>query len=89
MLDYYFNAGIKVREIALHFSRWSDTSLIIVVVCQINDCQQNRTRFSQACMTTTMQWIIVVHVGVEVGDGVEAEDHGGHHAPEYCCSRWR
>ncbi len=22
--------------------------------------------------------IIVVHVGVEVGDGVEAEDHGGH-----------
>ncbi len=33
--------------------------------------------------------IIVVNVGVEVGDGVEAEDHGGHHAPDYCCSRWR
>jgi hypothetical protein len=25
-----------------------------------------------------MHLIIVVHVGVEVGDGVEAEDHGGH-----------
>jgi hypothetical protein len=29
-------------------------------------------------MTTKMHLIIVVHVGVEVGDGVEAEDHGGH-----------
>ncbi len=26
-----------------------------------------------------MHLIIVVHVGVKVGDSVEAEDYGGHH----------
>jgi hypothetical protein len=36
-----------------------------------------------------MHLIIVIHVGVEVGDGVEANDYRGHHAPDYCCSRWR
>ncbi len=36
-----------------------------------------------------MHLIIDVQVDVEVGDGVEAEDQRGHHAPDYCCSHWR
>jgi hypothetical protein len=32
-----------------------------------------------------MYLIFVVHVGVEVGDGVEAQVHRGHQAHDYCC----
>jgi hypothetical protein len=36
-----------------------------------------------------MHLSIVVHVGVEVGDCVEAKNQRGIHAPDYCYSRWR
>jgi hypothetical protein len=38
-----------------------------------------KPRFIEAIM----HLIIVVHVGIEVGDGVEAENHRGHHEPDY------
>jgi hypothetical protein len=43
------------------------------------------TALNPRIIDVIMHLIIVVHVGVKVGDGVEAEDHGGHLAPDYCC----
>jgi hypothetical protein len=36
------------------------------------------TALKPRIMEVIMHLIIVIHVGVEVGDGVEAKDHGGH-----------
>jgi hypothetical protein len=37
------------------------------------------TALKPRIMEAIMHLIIVVHVGVKVGDSVEAEDYGGHH----------
>ncbi len=74
------------------------TRLIITVLLHLRIETDNKTvrvegtfhtHCTESCMTTKKHLIIVVQVGVEVGDGIEAEDHRGHHSPDYCCSRWR